>query len=175
MRLIKITNVKQFMNKMLIDTAFDSFLISEAVIKTFNSFIIDGHINEDFYSNEELSELAATAAGEGRIYSRKLSRWHIIKPTVLSLIKGKKTPSYFKMSFYLAEENINKLLSSFESSITANDIEGLSMIVKYDNNELTVTSSATLKIFTLDKSLEKYWDEMVFKFLSSNDIQLEVL
>ena len=79
------------------------------------------------------------------------------------------------MSFYLAEENIIKLLSSLDTSITANDIDGLSLIVKYSEEELTIVSSASLKIFSLDKSLEKYWDDMVIKFLSSHSIEYEIM
>lgn len=175
MQLLKISNVKNFMNTLLIETTFDSFLVSEAIVKTFNSFVIDGHINEGFFSDTELNELSAEAKKEGRIYSSKLSRWSAIKPTVLSLIKGKKTPLYFKMSFYLAGENICKLLLNADTSITTNDIDGLSLIVKYVDNELTVTSSVSLKIFSLDKSLEKIWDEMVMKFLASNNISFDVM
>lgn len=175
MRLTKITGVKQFMNKLLIENAFDSFLISEAVIKTGNSFVIDGHINEDFYSAEELASLEAESIKDGRIYSKKLSRWSSIKPFALSVMKGKKTPVYFKMSFYLAEENVGKLLSSADTSITANDIDGLSLIVKYNDDELTVSSSVSLKIFSLDKSLDKIWDDMVIKFLASHEISYEVM
>lgn len=175
MRLTKITNVKQFMNKLLIENAFDSFLVSEATIKTFNSFVIDGHINEGFYSSSEIDELKEAASLENRIYSEKLSRWGKLKPLALSLMKGKKTPLFFKISFYLAEENINKLLSNANTSITANDIEGLSLIAKYSDGELYVTSSVTLKIFSLDKSLEKIWDDMVIKFLSSHEIEYEIM
>jgi len=173
MKLSKITNVKHFMNKLLIENAFDSFLISEAVIKTYSSFIIDGHINNDYYSESEISDMISEAEAEGREYSISLIRWGKIKPNVLSLIKGNKTPLYFKISFYLAGENVNKLLINAETSILSSDIDGLALIVKYDKGELTVTSSATLKIFSLDKSLEKYWDEMVIKFLTSNGIEFE--
>lgn len=175
MRLTKITNVKHFMNKLLIENSFDSFLISEATIKTFASFVIDGHINEGFYSSDELSEMKSEASSEGRIFSERLLRWSQVKPHVLNLIKGKKTPSYFKFSFYLAEENINKLLSSSDTSITTNDIDGLSLIVKFSEDELTLTSSVSLKIFSLDKSLDKVWDDMVIKFISSLDALYEVM
>lgn len=175
MKLIKITNIKQFMNKLLIENAFDSFLISEAIIKTANSFVIDGHINNEFYSENEIAEMKADAELENRIYSDKLSRWSKIKPFALSIIKGNKTPIFFKISFYLAGENVNKLLSSAETSIKASDIDGLSLIVKYQENELTITSSVSLKIFSLDKSLEKIWDDMVMKFMTSHDITYEVM
>lgn len=175
MRLTKITNVKHFMNKLLIENAFDSFLISEAVIKTGNSFVIDGHINEGFYSSEELAIMKSETESEGRVFSDKLIRFHQIKPFILSAIKGKKTPAYFKMSFYLSGENIIKLLSSSDTSIKENDIDGLSLIVKFSEDELTCTSSVSLKIFSLDKSLDKIWDDMVLKFLSSHEIQYEVM
>lgn len=175
MRLSKITNVKHFMNKLLIENAFDSFLISEAIIKTGNSYVIDGHINSDFYSEIELEEFKSEASLEGRIFSESLSRWSQLKPTVFSLMKGKKTPLYFKLSFYLAGENIEKLLSSADTSIKPNDIDGLSVIIKYSEEELTVTSSVSLKIFSLDKSLDKLFDEMVLKFLTSQDIQYEIM
>jgi len=174
MKLSKITNVKHFMNKLLIENTFDSFLISEAVIKTYSTFIIDGHINDDYYSDSEISDLISEAESEGREYSTALIRWGKIKSNVLSLIKGNKTPLYFKISFYLAGENVNKLLTNAETSFLAGDIDGLALIVKYDKGELTVTSSATLNIFSLDKSLEKYWDDMVIRFLTSNGIECEI-
>lgn len=175
MRLTKITNVKHFMNKLLIEDAFDSFLVSEVLIKTGNSYVIDGHINKEFFSDSERSELREDAENNGRIYDESLSRFSELKPFVLSVMKGKKTPVSFKMSFYLAGENINKLLKSSGTQFTANDIDGLSLIVKYADNELTITSSASLKIFSLDKSLEKYWDEMVIKFLNSHEFQYEIM
>ena len=49
---LKITNVKQFMAKLLGSEDFDSFLLEEAAISTYNTFMIDGHQNRDFYSTE---------------------------------------------------------------------------------------------------------------------------
>lgn len=175
MRLLKVTNVKQFMNKLLIENSFDSFLISEAIVKTSNSIVIDGHINREFFSENELSDLKAEAALEGRIFSEKMSRWSSLKPTVFSLMKGKKTPLFFKMSFCLADENIEKLLSSAETSIKSNDIDNLSVVVRFQEDELTVTSLASLKIFSLDKSLDKIFDDMVTKFLTSLDVEFEIM
>ena len=41
---VEITGIKEFMNKLLNSEAFDSFYLEEAVIATFNTFIIDGHL-----------------------------------------------------------------------------------------------------------------------------------
>ena len=88
MRLAKITNIRQFMNKLLLDNAFDSFLISEAIIKTGNSFVIDGHLNKEFYSSAEIDDMASEAKNDGRIFSNTLSRWSAIKPFALSLMNN---------------------------------------------------------------------------------------
>ena len=51
---LKITNVKKFMGKLLASEAFDSFVIEEASISTYNTFLIDVLQYRDFYSSEEL-------------------------------------------------------------------------------------------------------------------------
>ena len=47
---LKLTDIKDFMNKLLRSDIFDHFLLQEADILTGASFVIDGHINKDFYS-----------------------------------------------------------------------------------------------------------------------------
>ena len=49
---IQIKDVKTFMSKLLSGNTFDSFLLEEAQIHTFNTFVIDGHQNRDFYTKE---------------------------------------------------------------------------------------------------------------------------
>lgn len=56
---IQITDLKYFMNTLLLKEAFDSFLLEEATIKTAQTYIIDGHINQDFYTKEELENFPA--------------------------------------------------------------------------------------------------------------------
>ena len=50
---LQIKNIKQFMNQFLAGDAFDSFLLEQATISTYNTFTIDGRENRDFYSLEE--------------------------------------------------------------------------------------------------------------------------
>ena len=45
------------MNALLLSEQFDSFLVEEAIITTYNTFHIDGHLVRDFYTNEELELL----------------------------------------------------------------------------------------------------------------------
>ena len=50
---LQIKEIKSFMGKLLGTECFDSFLLEEAVITTYNTFRIDGRINREFYSDEE--------------------------------------------------------------------------------------------------------------------------
>ena len=57
MKALRLTGTKDFMNKLLRTETFDNFLLQEAVITKAASFVIDGHIQKDFYSSDELTEL----------------------------------------------------------------------------------------------------------------------
>ncbi len=177
MILLKITDIKHFMKKLLSEneTAFDSFLLAEASITTGNTFSIDGHINKDFYSAEEIESMTETASINGRICSLQMSRWDTLKAYCFQLIKGKKTPLSFRFIFYLAPDNIERFLSSIETSLTLQDINGLTFNIKYDGQSLTCTTATSLKLFTMDKTVEHSWDSMIKKFLSKQDIGYEEL
>ena len=77
---LKITNIKQFMGKLLGSETFDSFLLEEASISTYNTFFIDGHQNKDFYTTEEWNDQ------DIRPYD--FSMWKTLRPLCFDLIKG---------------------------------------------------------------------------------------
>ena len=81
---LKITHIKQFMNRLLAGEDFDSFLLEEASISTYNTFIIDGRQNRAFYSTEEWEDK------EIRPYD--FSTWKTVRPICFDLIKGRHTP-----------------------------------------------------------------------------------
>ena len=45
---LSIIDVKDFMNKLLIGEVFDRFFLVEASVTTFNTFTIDGRLQQDF-------------------------------------------------------------------------------------------------------------------------------
>ena len=55
---LKAEDVKDFTSKLFLRKTFDSFLVKEARITTYNQFSIDGHIRKGYFSPEELEELA---------------------------------------------------------------------------------------------------------------------
>lgn len=173
MLLLKISDIKQLMNKLLIESAFDQFLLSEANISMASTYIIDGHINKSFYSSDELSDLKSEAESNGRIFSERMQRWEQIKPYCLSIIKGKKTPAAFKFTFCLSDENVVKFLNSSNLSLSPNDIANLTLNIKYDGSDLSATTAVSLNTFTLDKSIDASWDKMIKKFFDANKIGFE--
>lgn len=165
---LKIADVKDFMHKLLVSDEFNRFLLSEATITTYNTFTIDGHIHKEFYSSEEIDVLELEK-------QNFISYWEQLKPICFDLIKGKKTPLNFKMVFILSPSNTEKLLNQNNISLTVNDINGLVLNIKYENGSVICITGTSIKIFTLDKSLEEAWDSMVKKYFISKQITFEEL
>ena len=99
----KIKDIKSFTSKLLVKEDFDKFAVSEAVIMTYNSLIVDGHLRKEHFSDEEWEALS----GE------RFSMWETIKPFCFQAIKGKKTPESFKIVLLLSETEKLFLVSQF--------------------------------------------------------------
>lgn len=160
---LQIQDIKNFMSKLLLSQTFDNFQIVEGSITTFNTFHIEGRIHKSFFTTEEMIEQ--------ELENREFSLWKEVKPFCLELIKGKKTPLSFKFTFQLSKENTSKLLiSSGITSIQPENISGLLLNIRFDSGALCVITAANLNMFTLDKSLEHAWDDMVKRFLKQQEI-----
>ena len=164
---LKITNVKQFMGKLLASEAFDSFLLEEASISTYNTFIIDGHQNKDFYTSEEWDDK------EIRPYD--FTTWKQIRPICYSLIKGTKTPSAFKFILHLIPDYLASILKEQDTTVTPQQIKALVLTVKYDGTTLTLITGTAFHTFIMDKSVDALWDNAVKSFLDKREISYEEL
>lgn len=164
---LQIQDIKSFMNKLLLQPAFDAFLLVEGTVTTCNTFHIDGQIKPDYYTREEQEAL--------NLSNRRFSRWQELRPFCLELIKGKRTPLNFRFTFELSPGNTEKLLEQTQSVFSAHDVNGLVLNIRYDSTGLFCTTATALSIFTMDKSLEHSWDQMVQKFLLKQDIAFTLL
>lgn len=79
---LKVEDVRSFTSKLFVKEDFDRFLVKEINIITYNSFTIDGHVRQGYYTQEELEE--------NRI--EDFSSWKMLRPLCFSLIKGKNFP-----------------------------------------------------------------------------------
>lgn len=164
---LEIKGTKNMMNTLLLSEQFDSFLVEEAVITTFNTFHIDGHLVKDFYSSEELEEF------EKNQKSMIFSCWSDIRPVCFQLIKGKKTPVSFKVVLHAAPQLIEKTAANPECGVAANLIRSLVLNIRYDNGKVTCITGSAFTTFVMDKSVERLWDAYVRQLLSSFGLDFE--
>ncbi len=164
---LQVQDIKNFMSKLLIGTDFDAFWLSEASITTSVTYNIDGLLKSDFFDTQESEIIKA----EGREYAL----WKDIKPFCFSMMKGKKTPLHFKIVFILSKKNTEKLLTGNHVPLSLDDIFGLFVNFQYDGTHLTCTTGTSVKTFTLDKTLDHVWDELLQKFFRQQQIPYEIL
>lgn len=162
---ITMNETNLFCRKLLGTPLFDAFLLEECTIATANIFTIDGHINKKFYTEQEREELNLSSP-ETPVFSTYAS----VRPICFELIKGKKTPSGFRFVFHLSRENTEKILQQTDTSFSLSDINALVLTIRYDGAAVTCTTGISLSVFTMDKSLEHAWDDMVRKFFLKNDL-----
>lgn len=164
---LKITNVKQFMGKLLASEEFDSFMLEEAAISTYNTFMIDGHQNRNFYTTEEWEDK------EMRPYD--FTAWKQIRPICFSLIKGTHTPSAFKFILHLIPDYTASILKNGDTSVTPQQIKALVLTVKYDGTVLTLITGISFHTFIMDKTVDVLWDNAIKQFLDKRGINYEEL
>ncbi|MBO4457250.1 MAG: hypothetical protein J5802_06000 [Butyrivibrio sp.] len=166
MNALKITNNKIFMAKLLTTEAFDHYKVEEITIETFNTFSIDGHINREFYKD--------TTEDSENIPTDTFSLWSELRPTCLNLIKGKRTPVSFKFVFHADDKTKETVIAGSGENIDPSQIT-LGINIRFSNNELLITTGTAYNVFTLDKSIEKAWDNYFPSFLESCEIDAQAL
>ncbi len=164
---LKITNVKQFMAKLLAGEDFDIFLLEEASISTYNTFMIDGHQNRDFYSTEEWED------AELRPYD--LSTWKKLRPICFDLIKGKRTPAAFRFVLHLMPEHATSILQKGGTAVTPQQVRAFVLNIKYDGTTLMLVTGTSFHTFLMDKTPDDLWDNAVKQFLVTHEISYDPL
>lgn len=160
---LRIADMKAFTKKLFIGETFDRFLVREATIVTFNSFSIDGKVRHGFYSDEELEE--------GKIEA--YSSWKALRPFCFSLIKGSKLPESFAIVFKLPPENVERFLKDRGSSWLPEQVGGLFINVRYEEKVLSCITGLSMNQFTMDRTLEREWDDSIKAFLKKEEIAFE--
>ena len=156
-----LTNTKEFMSHLLLADTFDHFSFIEGEIVTFNTFRIDGFLQKEFFdTGTDLPEY---------------SPWKNLRDFCFSLIKGKRTPLSFRFIFSLSRKNIGRLIARNAPALDPDSVQGLYPNIHFDGSRLSCVTGTSFKTFTMDKTLEHAWDEMVEKFLRQKHIEFEKL
>lgn len=150
-------NTKKCMAELLLRETFDSFLFIEGSVTTFNTFTIDGYIHKDFYDEDTPQ----------KVYSS----WKSLREFVFSIIKGKRTPLDFHFVFSLSADAVRTLITENALDFQPESVQGLYLNFRYDGSTLTCVTGTSLKVFTLDKSLDYAFDKWVEQFFTEHDIE----
>ena len=156
MRVFEIDNIKKFTSSLFVGNAFDDFLVTEASFSTLTNITIDGHMNKEFMGEAEL----AMPKNRDMVIG-----WRALKPLCYNIIKGQKVPLRFKIIFMMPTEVVLKFLDDEGLDFEPVEINALFLNVKFENGKLTCTTGTSMKIFTLDKSLEDAWECRMMRFL----------
>lgn len=153
---LQIKSTKQFMSALLASEAFDGFLLESADLLTAYSYTIDGHINKEFYGDEE-------------DIPYELAQWKSLRSICYELIKGKHTPLGFKFVFCATPDKRAELLEGEAAKAVSN----LVFIIRFKEGRISLTTGVALSDFLLDKSYEKVWDDYMKAFLTKSGIEFE--
>ena len=164
---LNLPEVRVFMNKLLCTEVFDNFLLQEASIQSSISYHIEGTLHGDFYSAEELE--AEHLTGLSFIPYGK------VRTQCFDLIKGKRTPSFFKFVLLLSPSNLEKTIQQTSSSLSTQDVSAAFLNLKFQNSKLLLTTGISYRTFTIDKTLDREWDTLIKKFLKNHEILFKEL
>lgn len=162
---IRIKNIKQFMGRLLGGEDFDSFLLEQAVISTYNTFTIDGRQNRDFYTSEEWEDKD--------IRPFEFTAWKSIRPICFELIKGKRTPTAFQFVLHLIPDYTASILEKGDTTVTADQVKAFVLSIKYDGTALTLITGTAFHTFLMDRTPDALWDRAVRQFLTKRQIDYE--
>ena len=164
---LRILDIKDFMNKMLIGTDFDHFCLMEASITTFNQFSIDGKLHPEYFDTDSEKRLEEAQL----IYTP----WKEVKAWCYSVIRGKRTPLTFKILLQLPQKKTEAFSERLKHTQNRPEVQSLTLNIQYRNHELFLTNGISLKTFFPDKTPEHLWDSMVQDFLTEHRIPYENL
>ena len=88
------------------------------------------------------------------------------------IIRGKRTPLGFKIVLALPEDQIPYFLTTHGlTGYRPEEIRGLYLNFHYDGHHLQCITGTSLNTFTMDKSIEREWDQEVKNILKSRSIE----
>lgn len=159
MVLLAVDSSKDFMGKLLVSDAFDSFLLQEANIITSVTHTVNGRIHADFYTEEE--RLSHTG---------EFIPWSEIRPLIFESVKGKNTPLSLRLTLCLKKEAMDALMQKKNPEAANTGLRALVINIRFESGAVAIMTGTSYDSFVLDRSAEEIWDETVKQFLLSKEI-----
>ena len=161
---IKIENNRDFTRKLFIEDVFDDFYLNKAEFVTNCRFEVDGELMMNFFDEEEQKSLS--------LEGRRFCLWKELKPFCYQIIKGRRAPLSFRI-LLSASARIPECRTLLENAVETGVVSGFVLKFEFINKEILGATGVSLNSFSLDRSLEHEWDELVPQILSSHEILFE--
>lgn len=152
MKNFEIEDTKEFIEGIKNNEKYDSFYLYEARIKGRLDYYVNGRQNREYFDTEVAEEVDEYIS------------WGEIKQSILALIQGDKPPLSFKIILMFNRDNIEKLIDMNKLGISSSEVSALMYNIYYEEGKLYVTTGTSLRIFTLDKTLETLWEDTVERY-----------
>ena len=72
--------------------------------------------------------------------------------------------------FLLPPEETARFVAAHGAGLAAEQVQGLYLNVQYENHGLTCITGVSLNVFSMDRTLEREWDQAVREFLKKNGV-----
>jgi hypothetical protein len=166
---IQLNSIKEFMNQLLRLDYFDDYSCVLGEITTYNTFTIDGFIHKEYYFHPEEESTSQP------VDTLRYTRWADLKELSYSLIKGQKLPLRFKFVFLLPVKDIDSFIAKYNLECTQEEIQGLHINIRYENQSLFATTGTILKTFSLSKDIERAWDAEFIGIMDNLGMNYDIL
>lgn len=167
MLVLKINDVKKFMNQLLVGDIFDSFSLVEASVTTFSNFTINGKLHRDFFDTDTVQNIDFNDS--------PYCPWKELKSYCFSIIRGKLLPLQFRIVFQLTPLQYETIFADPSPQITNAQIHGFNLTIQYRNRELFCTTGISSDTFIMDKQPEFTWDSAVPEFFRKHQLNFDRL
>ncbi len=157
----KILEMNRFMGKLLKGELFDTFLVKEGFVRTLIEYKFQGHLFPDYFDTQEKEER-----------TEEYAYWNELKPFVLELVKGKRTPLAFSFTMLLNQEQKVNFLEKYALHLEG-DNPTLALQIRFEHGTGRIVTATARNTFSMDRSLEESWDREVKELLLRMEIAVE--
>ncbi len=162
---LNLSDIKTFTSKLFLGEDFDAFLVSRASFVTGISVSLDGTLHKDYFTDAQWESME----------QHDLARWSLLRPLCFQIIKGSCLPEQFQIVLVLSRANTERLLRQNGLAVLPEQVGGLFLNIRYESGRLFCTTGVSFTSFSMDRTLEHTWDDMIKKFFRSREIVWEEL
>lgn len=166
MRSFLINDNRTFTAALFTGTLFDHMKTESVQIVTAYTLRLDGRCVPSFFTAEELADMPGGLP--------EFAVWKQLRELCFTVIKGKKAPVSFQITFHADERTLLRLSQSEECTVDTGLIQALVLNIRYESGACRLTTGTALCTFVPDKSLDKLWDEEIQRFLTESRIDFSV-